>query len=215
MSMELMDEHEQGERVRAWLRDNGASIISGVAIGVAAIVGWQWWGRAQLEQRVDAAAQYAALTDAAKRNDRDGASAILSSLNNEFKDSSYNTLGGFVLADLQVKSGETQAAADTLRAAMAATTDPALQQVARNRLARVLLAAGNAQGALDTLGSASTGAIAEELRGDALQALGRTDEAIASYQKAYATYEEMLPSRRLVELKLINLGAKVEANAEA
>ena len=39
---DLLDEHEQSERVRSWLRKNGASIIGGVAIAIGAIAGWQW-----------------------------------------------------------------------------------------------------------------------------------------------------------------------------
>jgi len=40
---DLLDEHEQSERVRIWLRKNGASILGGVAIAIGAIAGWQWY----------------------------------------------------------------------------------------------------------------------------------------------------------------------------
>ena len=41
--MDQIDEYEQGERVRAWLKKNGSSLITGVALGLAALAGWQWW----------------------------------------------------------------------------------------------------------------------------------------------------------------------------
>ena len=44
---ELLDEHEQGERVRAWLRENALGIIGGIALGLGLIYGWQWWQRQQ------------------------------------------------------------------------------------------------------------------------------------------------------------------------
>lgn len=215
MSMELMDEHEQGEHVRTWLRENGASIIGGIAIGIAGIMGWKWWQGSQITQQVEAAAQYASLVDAAGRDDRDGAEAIAKSLQSGFKDSGYSAMAAFTLADLQLKAGETQAAADTLRAALAATEDAALKSLVRTRLARVLIAAGQAEAALESLpAAADEGAMAAELRGDALQALGRSQDAIAEYRKAYDAYDDGLPNRRLVEMKLLDLGIKMD-NADA
>jgi predicted negative regulator of RcsB-dependent stress response len=58
MAIELMDEHEKGEHVRAWLRQNGSAIVTGVALGLAAIFGWQWWQGSQSEHRVTASIQY-------------------------------------------------------------------------------------------------------------------------------------------------------------
>lgn len=215
MSMELMDEHEQGEHVRTWLRENGASIIGGIAIGIAGIMGWNWWQGSQVTQQVEAAAQYASLVEAAGRDDRDGAEAIASSLQSSFKASGYAVMAAFTLADLQLKAGESQAAADTLRTALAATEDAALQSLTRARLARVLIAAGQAEAALAALPAASDeGAMTAELRGDALQALGRSQDAVAEYRKAYASYDDGLPNRRLVEMKLLDLGVKMD-NADA
>ncbi len=36
---DLLDEHEQSERVRDWLRQNALGMITGVALGLGAIVG--------------------------------------------------------------------------------------------------------------------------------------------------------------------------------
>ncbi len=57
MALELMDEHERGETVRAWLRQNGGSIVTGIAVGLALIFGWQWYQRSKVEHRVTAATQ--------------------------------------------------------------------------------------------------------------------------------------------------------------
>ena len=40
---ELLDEREQGERVKAWLRDNSLGLIGGLVLGGALIFGWQYW----------------------------------------------------------------------------------------------------------------------------------------------------------------------------
>lgn len=218
MSIELMDEHEQGERVRAWIRENGASVISGIAIGVAAIIGWQWWGQSQAGHRADAAAQYSALQDAAGRADRDGVEALMKSLDKDFADTSYPALGALRLADLQSQAGENEAAIATLSAAAKRAAEPALKALISSRQARAELAAGKAEAALKTLAAIKGEGIApmlNEIKGDALVQLGRTDEAIQAYRAAAEGYDETLPNKRLVELKLADLGAaKPESKPE-
>jgi predicted negative regulator of RcsB-dependent stress response len=207
MSMELMDEHEQGERVRAWLRENGASILTGIALGIAGIVGWQWWGNSQATHRAAASAQYLALGKAIEANDRDGQQAIMASLRGEFAKTPYAILGAFDMADQQLLGGETQAAVQTLRDALAAVENPALKALGEARLARALIAAGDAEGALTVIGDAERGS-EHELRGDALRALGRKEDAVAAYRKALETYADGIPTRRMVEMKLLDLGVK-------
>ncbi|MCB1554994.1 MAG: tetratricopeptide repeat protein [Xanthomonadales bacterium] len=216
MAMELMDEHEQGERVRQWLRENGSAIVGGVALGLAAVVGYQWWGQSKIGHRADASAQYAALEAASDRGERDGVEKIAASLAKDFADTPYAALANLQLAELQHKAGEFDAALSALRRAEASTTDAGLKELIASRVARVELAAGRPEQALTTLaGVTSEGfeAIREDLRGDALAELGRRDESVAAYRKAHAAYQEGLPGKRLVEMKLAGLGAKVEADA--
>ena len=40
---ELLDEHEQGERVRQWIRQNAIGIIGGIAIALAVVYAWGKW----------------------------------------------------------------------------------------------------------------------------------------------------------------------------
>lgn len=205
--MELMDEHEQGERVRAWLRDNGASIITGIAVGIAGIAGWNWWTSSQAAHAGAASAQYLALGKAIEANDRDGQQALTKSLNSEFGDTPYALLAALDLADQQLLGGETQAAVQTLRDAAAKVKDPSLKTLAETRLARALIATGDNEAALSLLADAELGG-EHELRGDALRALGRKDEAVTAYRKALETYAEGVPTRRMVEMKLLDLGVK-------
>src|SRR3546814_16942937 len=60
---DLLDEHEQSERVLAWLRSNGAGLIGGVILGLALIIGWQWWGSRQASADMQAGNDYQAMLD--------------------------------------------------------------------------------------------------------------------------------------------------------
>jgi len=86
-----------------------------------------------------------------------------------------------------VESGRLDEAASELRAIVDKPADKTLDELARQRLARVLAAQGKADEAIKLLdGKVDAAFVAsrEELRGDLLVQLGRNDEAHAAYSKA-------------------------------
>jgi len=206
--MELMDEHEQGERVRAWLRDNGGAILGGIAIGLAGLFGWNWWNNSQMEHRLDAATQYQALVEAAESNNRDVFDSLLASLAEDYSNTPYAALAALQAAEQSLAAGDAEAATGQLDQAVSLSRDPALTALAQVRLARVQLAAGRHEQALSTLKALPQGvfvAPAEELRGDVLVAMGRKDEARGAFEAALAALDETSPGRLMVELKLTDI----------
>ncbi len=201
---ELLDEHEQSERVRTWLRSNGAGIIGGILLGLAAIGGWQWWQKQQHQQRAQAGERYQAALKTLEGSDPAKAKAQLSAL----KDTGYGTLAALALAKSQVDGGQRDAAIATLRGARADAGN--LEAVVTQRLARLLIDAGKPQEAL-TLLAGATGTGSLEIRGDAELAAGKPGAARESYRKALANAPEGSPQRRLLELKLSDVGGATAA----
>ena len=207
---DLLDEHEQGERVRQWLRENGAGLAGGVLIGLAAIGGWQWWQKHQAQQRVEIAGRYDAVGDRIDASKLDEAQAQVAKL----PQGVYAALAALDLAKAQLEAGKRDAAIATLRNAK--IEDPALAAVANTRLAQLLVDAGKARDALALLPADSTNAGIQQVRGDALFALGEAAQARDAYQKALTHMDVAAPQRRLVELKLSQAGgmpAKPEARS--
>ena len=204
-----MDEHEQGELVRSWLRQNGGAIFGGIAIGLAGILGWQWWQHGKDQHRLDASSAYQALEEAVERKDAAGIDQFDAELSEKFTDTPYGTLGLLRLAEQKIAQGDADAAQTALADAARAAQSPALAALANLRLARVQLAAGKAQEALDTLTKLPAGdftGLAAETRGDALLALGRKDEAEAAFQEALTSLDTSAPNRFIVEMKLADMG---------
>ena len=213
MSLELMDEHERGERVRAWLRQNGSSIVTGVTIGLALIFGWQWWQRNQVEQRLTAATQYQALNDAIERKETDAVSAISEELVKSHPKSPYTVLALLNLADTRLSAGDVEGADKALERAAATTSEPALLGLANLRRARVALAKKDGEAALkhlDVVPADLYAGLAAEVRGDALRTLERNDDARAAYKSALTLLDTGAPNRRIVEMKLADLGGGKE-----
>ena len=204
-----MDDLEQGEIVRQWLRDNGAAITTGIVIGLAGILGWQWWQHNQGQHRLDAAAMFQTLEQAADSKDSATLEQVASELGSKFDNTPYGTLALLRLADEKAVQGDSDAAIAALNDASHAAQSPALAALARLRLARVQLGAGDPQAALDSLAlipADDYAGLVAEVRGDALLALDRRDEAGVAYQDALSRLETGAPNRSIVEMKLADLG---------
>src|SRR5687767_12267073 len=164
---ELLDEHEQSERVREWLRRNGSALILGIALGLAAIGGWQWWQRHQTNRQYEAAANYQAAVDAIKANDKAAAGKV-----NGLPDGMFRTLAQLELAKSQVQANQNEAAITTLRSIR--SEDPALAAIVNQRLARLLIDSRQADAALKLVANGDSLATLE-VRGDAQMALGQRE----------------------------------------
>ena len=204
-----MDEHEQGELVRSWLRQNGGAIFGGIAIGLAGILGWQWWQHGKSQHRLDASTTYQALQEAVERKDTPAVDQLAAELNGKFADTPYGAMGLLRLAEQKLAQGDADAAQTALTDAARVAQMPALTALANLRLARLQLGAGKAQEALDSLARVPSGdyaGLVAETRGDALLALGRADEAQAAYQDALTALDTGAPNRFIVEMKLADMG---------
>lgn len=203
-----LDEHEQSERVLEWLRRNGAGLIGGIVLGLAAIGGWKWWEQHQATQQAQAASEYQGAVDSIAATDKQAGAKVKA-----LEPGLYQTLASLELAKSQVAAGQPDAAIATLRTAKSG--EPALVQVVNERLARLLIDAKQADAALKLLEGAATPS-ALEVRGDAQFALGQRDSARKTYQQALAKLDVASPNRRVLELKLTEVGgtlAKSEAKS--
>lgn len=196
---DLLDEHEQSERVRSWVQKNALGLIGGVALGLGLIGGWQWWQKRNQDAGFAASARY---VDAIKAIGADPAKAkdAVSALP---PDGEYAALAALQLAKAQVDADQRDAAIATLRGIK--TEDAAVAGIARQRLARLLTDTGKPQEALNLLANADD-AGALEARGDAYMALAKPEEARTAYAKALTLLDAGAPDRRLLELKLTDAG---------
>ncbi|MBN8726386.1 MAG: tetratricopeptide repeat protein [Xanthomonadales bacterium] len=218
MSFELLDEHEQGEVVRKWLRENALSMAIGVVVGLLLIFGWQQWKAHRANRAAEAAVQYQALADAATaRNDED-VQKIAATLREEAPNGVYAVLAALQQAEMASDKGDLAAAGEALQWASSHAELPTMKALVTLRLARVKLAEGDADGAIKLLdgikGDAFAG-LAGEVRGDALVRLGRAEAARDAYAGALAHLEPQAPGRAVVQMKLDELPAASAPPAEA
>jgi len=196
---ELLDEHEQSERVQAWLRKNALSLVSGLAIGLGLIGGWTWWQQHRYAQKSAAGDAYQSVLMAIQAGDLTAAERAAEGLHQ----GTYAELIALDLAKAHVEQGDLDAAIAALRRAESGT--PGLQWVITRRLSRLLAANGQGDAALALLGVADD-PVALEIRGDVLFAQGRPKDARNAYQDALRKLDSAAPQRTLLELKLVEAG---------
>ncbi len=203
---DLLDEHEQGERVRTWLRKNALGILGGLALGIAAIYGWRAWESHQARQMERAHTAYAQALKQLDAGQVGQAGTLLAG-----QEGTYATLAALRVAKAQVEAGKPDEAIATLRGIQ---VDPSLREIVDERLAQLFNATGKPEEALKLL-EGDAGSAALELRGDALLASGKRDQARDAYADALAGTDVASPARRRIELKLQEVGGTLPDPAEA
>lgn len=215
---EYLTDEERLEMAKKWWVENYKSILAGALIAVVVVGGWRYWQYRTTTRSQAAAALFDQLAGSMAKHDQDGAMKAGKEIMDKYDDTPYAAHAALALAQLQASTGKPADGEQMLDWVIKNAKDDGLKLLARLRLARVKLAMGDAQAALDTLNGADAGGFAplfDDLRGDAYAKLGKNDEARASYQKALDAWTDTLGDRSLIQMKLEGLpAAKAAAKAQ-
>jgi len=208
---DLYDTHEQGERVKNWLRENGSAIVMGLVLAFGLMFGFKQWQAWETSKRQQASAEYQVMATLIKSNNIDAAVSNYEVLKAEFPKSAYTSMAALLMAKARVFSGQFDLAASDLQYAMEHARPDPVKVIARERLARLRLSQGDTEAALKLLDEAPSEVGFEaqfaEVRGDIYVAKGETERAIESYQASLEALEESVGNRDLLKFKLEALGA--------
>ncbi|KQN44004.1 GTP-binding protein [Pseudomonas sp. Leaf48] len=190
-------EDEHLADLKDWWSRNGKPLVTGGLLALVIVFGWQAFHKYQNNQAQGASILYQQLLETTLTPDGKPDAArvadLAGKLNSEFGGSAYAQYGSLFVAKVAVDSGKLDDAVSQLKAIADKPANPALGEIARQRLAQVLGAQNKADEALKLLeGDADKAFLAtrEELKGDLLVQLGRTEEANAAYQKAKAALSD-------------------------
>ena len=210
MALELMDEHEQSEVVRKWLKDNIGTMLWGVIGGLLLVSGYEYWNRYTRDRQEQAEAQYASYTEALGKKDDAAAAAIAKELGDKFPSSAYASFAALHQSEQAMTKGDAKAASEQLEFVRSHGKLPEMSELATLRLARLQLSQNQADQALKLVGTLKPDAykaLALELKGDALVALKRVDEARTAYDEALTASDSAAPTRAFLEMKRNELGS--------
>jgi predicted negative regulator of RcsB-dependent stress response len=210
MSMEINATEEQRlETIKAWWKENASSIITGLLLGLAVLFGAKSWFAYQDRKTEEASNIYATLTSALARGEENLVDDRAGTLIGQYSSTPYAMLAALALAKVKLEQGELEAAHAQLQWALDKGGSEALRPLVRLRLARVMAAEGNLDGAAALLAQAKPenayAPLYAELKGDIHAARGAVAEARAEYEIALAALPADSGEHRLLQLKYENL----------
>ncbi|AJK46742.1 tetratricopeptide repeat protein [Burkholderia plantarii] len=209
--MSYHDEQESIESVKAWWArwgDLTTWILTAVLVVAAAWNGWNYWQRHQAAQ---ASGLYEAVQQAVSSGDKAKIARAASDMEDKYGRTAYAQMTALAAAKGLYMAGDTAGAKAQLQWTIDHAQDDAYKQIAKLRLASLLLDEKAYDAGLALLnGTPDDGfkGLVADRRGDLLAAQGKRGDARTAYQLALDSLPKGDASvRQLVQFKLDALGS--------
>jgi len=202
-------EEEQVEQLKAWLKENGLSIVLGIILGVGGIGGYNYWNHVQETAAVEASGHFSEMITALEAGDHQSVEQHSAILIDQYASTDYALMAQLALAKSHVVNGEFDLAESALQQVVGSAAQKPLAYVGRTRLAAMQIHNGKIDQALTTLDAEFPEeflALVAELRGDAYAQQGKAAQAIEAYRSAQ-TAKLGAADPTFLQHKLDDLGA--------
>lgn len=204
------EEQEQIENVKAWWKQYGNYVIWTLVVIMLAYGGWNLWRYYERKQAVEAGVLYGELETAVDAKDKAKVARIASDMESKFSGTPYAQMTALLAAKTLADAGDTASAKAQLQWAASNAKDDEYKQLAKLRLAGVLLDEKAYDEALKMLDNppAPYAALFADRRGDVLVAQSKVADARTAYKLALDKLDKQDSGmRQFVQFKLDALGA--------
>lgn len=208
--MSYHDEQESLESVKAWWAKWGNTTTWIVLVALVVAAGYNGWNYWQRRQAVEASVLYDRLQQAASSNDQKLVARVAADMEDKFGGTAYAQMSALAAAKSLYTAGDSAGAKAQLQWAIDHAKDDEYKQIAKLRMALILLDEKSYDAGLKLLADAPLDAfkgVVADRRGDLLAAQGKRDDARTAYKTALDTLPKNdTATRQLVEFKLDALG---------
>lgn len=207
-----LQEQEQVDAFKHWWKDNGKGVILALALVLVIFGAMKGWHAYKDKQASDAATLFAELSKQVGSNDpkriNDAAAAVM----DKYASSAYAPRAALLAAQANIQAKDNAHAKTQLQWVIDHSGEAALKDVARLKLASLLLDEKNYADALALLNAPHPDSFAglyADLKGDVLSAQGKSEEARTAYQQAFEKIDAKSPYHSLIQMKLDALGGAI------
>jgi predicted negative regulator of RcsB-dependent stress response len=204
-----LEEQEQLAAIKSWWSQYGKLVIVTVVASLLVVGGIRGWHYYRNTQAASALTLFDQMQRAERANDHKKVRDIAVQIVDKYASTQYATMAALAAAKSNFDTGDLPAAKTQLQWVVDNGKEEEARDVARLRLARILLDEKKTADALKLLeakhGESFAGLYAD-VKGDALFADGKRAEARAAYQVALEKSDSASPTRQIVQLKLDALG---------
>lgn len=204
-----LEEQEKLEELKAWWRQYGNLILMAVIAASLAVAGWGGWRWYQRNEAQHASRLYETLAAAARAGDAKALRDAGGALTENYPRTLHASMGALAAARFHFDRGELKSARAQLQWVIERSAAEDLRDLARLRLAALLLDEKEHDAALKLLEAKPLEAYAAQyaaLQGDVLAAKNQPAEARAAYQRALDKAGESGAFRDSLQMRLDALG---------
>lgn len=209
-----LDEQEQIANIKYFWQKYGLWITTAVTVIALTYIGWtgwQWWQNTQAQK---AAVLFDELSKSVSAGDVAKTDRVFADMKDKFGGTAYTAQAALLDARMNYEKGNIEPVKAALSWLAISNADAAYKDLAKLRLAGVLIEAKNYDEAIKLLTSDISkpfAALAADRLGDAYMLQNKLAEATAQYKLAYAGLETSGEYRKMVEVKLARLGVEAAA----
>jgi predicted negative regulator of RcsB-dependent stress response len=207
---DYLDEKEQIEEIKSWLKENWLALVAGVIVGFGGLFSWNWYQDSVYESNSQALAIFDQAQQELTLGNFDSALAMLQNLRSDYNSSPYTDFLGLLYSTYLLSNGNTADAAVEIEYVLNNTTDDYLRLIATWRLARVNVEITNYDRALELVQNKNHALSANftELEGDVYFFRGEFDLASNTYMSILSDPNINSIDLNTLMLKINNLAAE-------
>jgi len=180
---DLKSDEEKAEELKQWWKDNGTSVIVGVALAIGGMFGWQQWQEHKKTQAEGGSRLFAQLSDA-----KADSTKILQQIQSDYGSTPYSTLAALMAArkSCTAEKPNTETCINELRQATK-SNQVEIADIAKLRLARMLVSTKQLDEAETLINGklpAAYASLVNEIKGDIYLAKNQPVKARDAYDRA-------------------------------
>jgi len=202
---EYLTEQEQIQQLKTWVKQYGPTVLLGIAAALVITFCWRYWQAHELAFSQRASIAYDSLLNL--RTDNKNSDTVLGakSIVKDYAKTPYADMATLMLARDAVLKKEYPAAISTLNNLINHSDSPPIREIARIRIARILIDENKIKDALAVLNKIDDPSfigLINEVRGDAFLAINNQEAAKKAYQLALKQIPNAETLRPILEMKL-------------
>ncbi|CAM4460686.1 MAG: hypothetical protein LEGION0398_MBIBDBAK_00900 [Legionellaceae bacterium] len=203
-----LSDQELVEQIKKWLQKNALLLL--FALGMGVLIGFIWH-RLQVNKEsalASASIRYEKLLSDLQQNNPNEVNQAADYLIKRYPQTAYASLAKLIQAKIAINQQDLTLANTKFDWVIEHAKSAPIQQIARIRKARILIAMNKPEEALELLKRINEPAfiaLIESVKGDAYTIVKQYDNARASYQLALQNLPETQSIRPLIQMKMDNL----------
>lgn len=203
-----MTEQEQIQQLKNWLKQYGTTIIAGIIIALGLTSGWHYWQSYKDKKLTHASAVYDEMLALRAQGNSSGAIVQAQKLMKNYLRTPYAQMAAFMLARDAILKKNYSEATTQLNWVIDHSKDNSMREIARLRIARILITEKKPQEALTSLSKVDDKnfiGLINEIKGDAYLAMNDQNAARKAYEQALKEIPNAEITRPILQMKLDNL----------